>query len=386
MDTWHLYQKFILPDGEAAYPQGMDWELHNLPYFNLFASLACYKKDPLAARMESQSLQLFRAWQEMSGDGSLTFPGSRLGFTRHACTIDQLTWAFLAHKIFGPATEELSANGAESIQDGVNTYRDVAIVTHRTDKKFVSFSWTNHVMGMVIPIGAGHESNPDFTAPIRDGFVGSFDTGAKPSKPVATVHDWKTTSNGFETSGDILLNNGQLKQTVHVTSIGPQTVIYEDRVTALRDVTIKQEQGIPLGIENDRLTGGTRVLYYQGDSTAFNQDSPQKPFAISGSWANVDRRLGLIVVAGSGISYNQAHGYAPGISICEDVLYGSYVAHPRHFKAGNEVAHRIAILVAEVTPEQTAAIARSVTLKEKGSKQVLRFELPDGTPSEIHLN
>lgn len=385
MDMWHLYQRFILPDGEAAYPQGMDWELHNLPYFNLFASLASYKKDPLAARAEPQSLQLFRAWQQMSG-GSLTFPGSRFGFTRHACTIDQLTYAFLAHKIFGPATQEMPAQEAESTVDGVNTYNEVEIVTHRTDKKFVSVSWTNHVMGEIIPIGAGHESNPDFTAPIREGFIGSFDiVGTKNSKPVAIAHDWKTNSNGFTTTGTVMLNNGQLKQAVRITSIGKQTVVYEDHVTALRDLTIKQEQGVPLGIENDPITGSTRTVYHQGGSTTYNQSTPQKPTAISGSWANVDARLGLIVVSGSGISYNQAHGYAPGISICEDILYGSYSPQPKQFKANDEAAHRIAIVMTEVTPEQTAAIAQSAHLEKQGTKQILRFKLPEGKTTEIEL-
>ncbi|MDB6057423.1 MAG: hypothetical protein JWO95_1267, partial [Verrucomicrobiales bacterium] len=337
MDTWRLYQNFILPNGEAAYPQGMDWEFHNLPYLNLFASLATYKKDPLAAHAEAQVLQYFRAWQEMTGDGSLTFPGSKLGFVRHACTIDQITWAFLAHKIFGPATSDIAAQSAESAVDGIHTYNDVAIITHRTGKKFVSFSLTNYVMGMLIPIGAGHETNPDFTAPIRDGFIGSFDTGAKPTKPVVTAHFWKTNSNGFETFADLLLNSGQLKQTVHVTSIGQQTVVYEDHVTAVRDVTIKQEQGIPLGIENDQITGGTRTIAYEGGSKTFAQASPQTPANLAGSWANVEGRVGLIVMSGSGILYKQAHGYSPGISICQDVLYGSYSDHPANLKAGEEV-------------------------------------------------
>src|SRR5262249_12326504 len=27
-DAWRMFQSFLLPWGEAAYPQGMDWELH----------------------------------------------------------------------------------------------------------------------------------------------------------------------------------------------------------------------------------------------------------------------------------------------------------------------------------------------------------------------
>ena len=78
LDTWRMFQSLILPCGESAYPQGMDWELHGLPYLNLFASLATWQNDPLAARMEKQEMQYMRAWQEMR-EGDLAIPGSRLG-------------------------------------------------------------------------------------------------------------------------------------------------------------------------------------------------------------------------------------------------------------------------------------------------------------------
>src|SRR5262249_47009319 len=65
MDTWRMFRTIILPWGEAAYPQGMDWELHGLIFLNLFASLATHWKDPFAALMEQSALQYLRAWQTM---------------------------------------------------------------------------------------------------------------------------------------------------------------------------------------------------------------------------------------------------------------------------------------------------------------------------------
>ncbi len=92
-DTWHMFQAIILPWGEAAYPQGMDWELHGLPYLNLYASLATHKKDPLAARMEQCSLQYLRAWQLM-GQGSLAISGSRFESLVTPSTPNKLPMAF----------------------------------------------------------------------------------------------------------------------------------------------------------------------------------------------------------------------------------------------------------------------------------------------------
>jgi hypothetical protein len=88
MDTWQVLQTIMLPCGESAFPQGMDWELHGLPNINLLASLAAYKKDPLAAGMEKIVLQRMRAWQDMQ-HGDLAVPGSPLGFTRHAIVAEQ---------------------------------------------------------------------------------------------------------------------------------------------------------------------------------------------------------------------------------------------------------------------------------------------------------
>lgn len=381
MDTWRMFQGLILANGESACPQGMDWELHGLPYINLFSSLARYKHDALAVYLEETYLQYMRAWQVME-NGSLTVAGSQLGFTRHAICADEAAYAFVAHKIFGPAAKELTAREATAVVEGVRTNDWVQVVSQRTGDKYVSFSWTNRILGMIIPIGPGHESNPDFTAPIVGGFIGGFDlTPNAAGKPVAAGHDRIKIDNGFETSGVLLLNDGRLKQTLRLTSIGDKAAVYQDRVIAQTDVTVTRERGFPIGIENDKVTGGTRLLTSQKGGDLFTQEKPRPALAVAGSWANVDGRLGLVMAAGSGITYHQATGYARGISICEDMLYGSYSDKKKRFKAGDEVAHRVAIVFTEVSPRETAKLAKSVRI-ENG---VLHFRLPEGGRAEVPL-
>ena len=108
--------------------------------------------------------------------------------------------------------------------------------------------------------------------------------------------------------------------------------------------------------------------------------------AITGSWANIDGRLGLISVAGSGLSYLQGSGYLPGISVCADILYGSYSDRQREFKKDQVVASRIAIFFVEVTPEETSHLARSSSLEEKRGVQILRFTQPDGKDAQITIS
>lgn len=389
MDTWRMFQTIILPSGEAAYPQGMDWELHGVPFLNLFASLATRQKDPFAARMEQMNLQYMRAWQIMC-QGDLAPPGSRLGFTRHAICAEQAAYGFLAHKIFGPAIQGLTADAAAARNQGVWDYRHVGFIAHRTKKKFFSFSWRNKIMGQLIPIGEGHEDDPFFTVPIVNGFVGSFDLlprgDDKTEQATVVEHSSKRTPDGFETTGTLLLNGGRLRQTLTIRSIGEQTVVYEDRVTALADITVQLERGIPGGVENDEITGGTRLVSNQDGSTDYNWQKLGPPTALSGSWVNVDGRLGVVMVAGSGLAYAQTHGYLPGISVGADVLYGSYSDRPRQFKSGEQVAHRVVVLLVETSSQETSLLARSCRIEQKPSGQVLHFKQPGGTPVEVNLN
>ena len=385
LDTWRMFQGILLPNGESACPQGMDWELHGLPYVNLFASLAGWKHDAPAARLENRYLQYMRSWQEMLR-GDLATPGSKLGFTRHAICAQQAAYGFLAHKIFGPPAKELSEAEARSLVEGVRMHDWIALITHRTGSKFVSFSWTNRVMGMLIPLGSGHEGNPDFTVPVVTGFVGGFDLIPRgDAKTTSIEHIWKKTENGFETTGTLLVDGGRLKQILRVTSLGDKTVLYQDRVIAVSAVQVAHERGFPLGIENDEVTGGSRSLSFETNRMIFDFKKPQHPLPMTGTWANVDGRLGLVMIAGRGIVYNQATGYQPGISVCSDILYGSFSDQPKHFKAGEEVAHRVALCFAEVTPKETAALARSFKIEKTGNGQTLRFKMPDGKEAIVPL-
>jgi hypothetical protein len=373
METWGMFDSILLPNGEAACPQGMDWELHGLPYLNLFASLATDEHDRAAAHLEETYLQYMRAWQ-VRNHGNLAVFGSPLGFTRHAICAQQAAYAFLAHKIFGPPAKELTAAETATQAEGVHAHDWIEVITHRTADKFASFSWTNRLMGMLIPIGAGHAGNPDFTVPIVNGFIGGFDLRPRGSlKTVVLEHRWKTMTNGFETSGTLLLDGGRLKQTLIMTSIGDKTVVYQDHVVAVKDITVTQERGIPLGIENDEVTGGSRAVTWSSGHTLFDQRAPKPIAALSGSWANVDSRLGIISLGGSGLTYLQATNYAPGISVRTDLLYGSYSKQSRHFRAGEAVARRIVVAYVEVTPQETALLAQAAHVEG----QLLHLQLPD---------
>lgn len=384
VDVWKVFREIILPCGEPAYPQGMDWELHGINAINLFASLGTYRNDPLAARLEKNCLQYLRAWQQME-NGNMAVPGSKLGFTRHAICAEQAAFGYLAHKIFGPATKEISAGKSAADLSAVRAYEFAEFILHRTRNKFFSFSWKNRIMGLLAPIGDGHDDNPLVTVPIINGFVGSIDLNpAGKTKTKVVDHAWKETPKGFETTGTLLTNDERLKQMLCVMSVGENTVIYQDRVIALTNISVVRERGVPIGIENDKLTGGTRTVSHQGSKITFDWTKPQQPVSLSGGWANVDGRLGIVMVAGSGANYSQASGY-DRIAVYTDILYGSYSDRPMSFQAGEEVARRVAVVFAEVSPAKTAELAQACKIVDTPAGQVLRLKLPEGGKMEVPL-
>jgi hypothetical protein len=385
MDVWRMDRTIILPWGEAAYPQGMDWELHGLPYINLYAALATCWRDPFAAHMEQDTLQYLRAWQILC-HGSLTLSGSPAGISRHAINIEQAAYGLLAHKIFGPSVKPLRARAANLQEEGVWDYPYVDFIEQRTLQKFVSFSWKNRIMGLLMPI-EDHEGNPEFTVPIAGELIGSFQLArpGKDAKVIVAEHSRKEMPDGFETDGTVLLNGGRLRQTLRMISIGDQTVVYEDRVTAQTNITVRDELGVPIDIENDSLTGGRRLVSDADGKIEFNWQKPQPPVSLLGSWANVDGRLGVVMMKGAGMAYAQAHEYSRGQAVYADIFYGSYSNRPRQFKRGDEVAHRIDVFFVEVSPKETASLAKSCSIKTTPGGRILHFKQPDGKIADVPL-
>lgn len=166
--------------------------------------------------------------------------------------------------------------------------------------------------------------------------------------------------------------------------MGEKTVVYQDNVSALADVSITRELGVPIGIENDKLSGGKRVIYHRDGKTIFDWQEPSREIGIPGTWANVDARLGVVMVAGSGMTYRKASCYNAQ-AVCADVLYGSFSDRPCNVKAGDEVAQRIILSFVEVTPEKTAALSRSVKIENTSEGKVLHFSLPEGGEADVSL-
>ncbi len=158
-------------------------------------------------------------------------------------------------------------------------------------------------------------------------------------------------------------------------------MIYADRVTALGDVTVGQELGVPVGIENDEFTGDRRTLYHQGGSQVILGPETESLIRIPGRWANVDGRLGVVMALGSGLAYQDVARYNRD-GAREDFLYGSFSDERKEFKAGEQVARRVVVFFVETSPEETARLAEKVRIEGR----VLRLTLPEGREYQVGLD
>ena len=382
MDTWNLLQTIMLPSGYWAYTQGMDWAVNSDGHIHYLAFVSTYLKDPLALGMEKTVAQYVRGHQMIHG-GKFAGPSSRIGFARETITAERICYAYLLHKLLGFGDSERTIRQKPELCS-VRDYQYVGMMSHRTQSKFASFSWKYKVMGLLMPIGAGHEASPYFTTPLNDGLVGSIILKTPPGKWKVESQSWRKTPNGFETSGALILNDGALKQELRFASVGERTVVYSDRVTALKDVTMSREQGVPIGIENDEFTGNVRKLYYQSGSKTIVGLGTEGLIRIPGNWANVDGRLGVVMISGSGLVYQDAGKYNRDGAL-QDVLFGSFSDTARDFKAGSQVARRIVVLFTETSPSDTAKLAGRISIEKTPVGSTLRITLPEGGECRIAL-
>jgi hypothetical protein len=101
--------------------------------------------------------------------------------------------------------------------------------------------------------------------------------------------------------------------------------------------------------------------------------------------ANIDDRMSVVMLSGSGIAYQQGSGYPPGISVCSDILCGSFSDQRREFKAGDAVARRVAVFFVEVSAEQTPALAKGCRIEIRPGGSVLHFRNPNSKETVVPL-
>ncbi|MES2459422.1 MAG: hypothetical protein V4671_02475, partial [Armatimonadota bacterium] len=156
------------------------------------------------------------------------------------------------------------------------------------------------------------------------------------------------------------------------------------RVTALGDVTVAEERSLVVGVENDEVSGGKRQIEAGGTKlTAVGGEPGDHP--LTGNWANVDGRLGLIAAPGSRLMYRSV-GKPNRAGAREDFLYGQFQGGTlREFKQGAVVAERAGLLLPGASAAETARIAATMKVERSVGGRTVRFTGPDGRAQALTL-
>ncbi len=397
VNGWNMLRYVALPDGEWLYPQGLDWDLHDYEHLHYWTMLGTLYRDPLAALLEKRTVGYARKRQILNGDGRFVGPSSSLGFAREAVQAERVAFSLLMHQVFEPPaptnamattmTDQAQWQRAVSAMAPVRAFDGAGFVVHRTPRGVLSFSWKNRLMGLATPQSQTHLDAPYVTTPLLTSLTGRFTLQEPPDKNSARFQVLRqavaTDKNGFSLAIESEINNGALRQQIAVASLEPGILVYLDRVVAQKDVTVLEEQGLPLSIENDEVSGNQRRLSTQEGSQLLT-GGQEKQIALAGHWANIDGRLGLIA-PDSPLLYKAA-GKPNRAGAREDILFGSWKSGARTFKVGETVAERASLWILDSSPAETARIAASTQVERGPNGITVRFTAPDKRRHSLRLD
>lgn len=368
MNVWSNNLRYmVMETGELAYPSSSTWTLHDYEHSSYLAWIAAQFGDPLARFADLRLAQLVRQQQLVWGDGRFCGPRVPSGFYREAVEARRAAIAWL-HWTFAKYPTGL-ATPPENV---VVHFPHVKVIAHRSHAGFVSVYYLNsRPMGWIEPVSAGFPTNVFVTSPFLGGVFGHGPLGPATGISLVTV---VTNTNGFY--AEFLVYNGTNGQTkVYVRSTGESVGIVEVPLPA-SGVTGSAAGCFTNGIENDPLTGGSRLIEWTGRSTNIVAGSGTR-VNITNAWVCVSGRLGIAAGPSGYFRYRAATAYDGTLHVMQDTL--CFQPNPSAYR----LAPRYAVWFLNRDASQTAVLASQIRWETNGPVVVLSFPGASNTTAQI---
>jgi hypothetical protein len=270
----------VSDDGDIIMTAGQDWTSKDYQHLLYLSVLATRFHRADASVAESRALQLVARRQATHADGSIVGQ-PQLGY--ESMLIKRMSMAWWNHHLFGPSPvptpQELAADRART--GGVHEYPYISVVQAPLRDAFVSMSWDDQrAMGLVVPTAAGHEDDPILAAYMPRSLIGAA-TGAP------GPHSCECGTDRFSTAGSIGTRRFSM-------------TAFPDGVTMLLDRGTGRT--FNLGFEQIPGLTGERPVYSAGGEGLGD---------LTGTWANVADRLGMVVEGGAGLRASDVAGANP---------------------------------------------------------------------------
>lgn len=363
-----VLDELALPDGDLAMPNGNDWSLFLFDQITSYSTLATFLRDPDALMLENLAYKNLLARQSTTSDGSWLLRPD-IGARRMGVQGHRVMMTYLMHRsrpvrdVLPTRWEDFRARHSRAklfpCQDVVRAF---------SPARFVSFSYSRGLQNYSGMIASNTPDRNKVFVPFRHGgtgnFIGWYEVeGKKEDAVMATEPYFDLKGDSFVTGCTLVTNEGVLETRFSLYATEGNAVIYLDRTTARKDVTVTAERGLTAGVSMDEFTAVRRTVSWGGVRPSSETTDGEGCLLLDGSWANVDGEIGLVTRGGGSIAFGDR---ADNNSIYTAKLYGSFSTARRKASRGDRLGDRAGVYYSGVSPEQTARLDRKTVLLAEG--------------------
>jgi hypothetical protein len=288
-EVWeNVMARLATDDGDFVLPAGSDWTTHDygqVPYLGLIATRL--GRDD-AAVLESRAIDNFTKYYDATMTVPRTGPSDDVGLQADVFRNIALDWWL--HQLFGPAPDpdQAAYDAARAASDGAWRFPEQKTVIGRFDGTVSSMSWNFDAgdtwpTGLVVPSNAGNLADPALVNP----WMTSAVDGANNSAGTQWC-DCEGDADHFSTAATI--NSGTPRK-FSMSAFADGTTLLLDR-----------------GAGATASFGFEEIPGFTGSRTVRSDSGTGVEGNLSGDWANIGNRFGLVVKGGSGLWADQGAG------------------------------------------------------------------------------
>ena len=306
--VFDMLMRLNLPDGNHLYPQGTDYNPRRIDSFFQACNVIPLKPDPLREACFLRSLRNMelmaaaRPGNHMNGDLFNEFD---------FCTIWGLSENYLMRRFFGSPAEAIPEKDIESHLTCVHVNEPGKFALHRTAQTLSSFSWHtkkqgSHVMGFTVPL-----EKDVLCFPAVGGYIGTVAEASQPKTDTTIVrrHHVKKDSDAFSVMMELERCEGKVKQCCSFVSLPDGRSIYMENRTSLKDITLASAESGSVCIYDDtRWPFQKKPRVFYSEAGTLNTQAGKK-ISGTGSWLNIDNRMGYAVLGSKSFSMHRSLEY-----------------------------------------------------------------------------
>ena len=359
-EVFDILARVMAWEGSPLYFGGNDWKITHTQATDviIYAFHGLLAGDARAAHLEDVALMHLAAIQEAENG----FYNVRRDLEYGGLCATRLIACCLAHSVLPRSVQPMTAETFDRIHKGVTLLKNACAVIHRTPGKLVSFAWGRKRMALALPRDGNWVIWPHFASYL--GLVNGKDASSRN----VSIEDVNivTGTDLFRVEGVLVRAGRTICQDFCVLSPPDDRMIYLERFRVEGKSPLRVRETGVIGLDYP-LGRNTRILHGAfGRLEAQGTGGTRKVHILDTDWLNIDGRVGYVVRRLDGISnvmrfHDETEGSGRVPKLQEWI---SLVGEPEGQAPPANVWTCVVTLL-NATAEETAGIAKTVTLEER---------------------